>query len=260
MIKKFFVTLIACSAFLVSCNNDDDNINNMPIESRNSLDDKAIEQYLNDYYFSPGDTINGKIVRGGTLTKFDSIPGNEDDKYPALKTLIKKDSNGILYAENPNHAGTGKDVVVSNDSTKIHISYNVLMFKATDDLTKANNPTQKYYGTFGTYVYPTYNIGDGSPVVDPSFYYFTPTEVEAKNGVKREHQELKNFIEGLKHFKPTERDLTDNYNFQGVIILPSRLAFARNQVYVGTGLSDLAYRDISFIFNFELVKTEKRTK
>ena len=86
--------------------------------------------------------------------------------------------------------------------------------------------------------------------------------LEIKNGVKREHLELKNFIEGLKHFKTTNRSTNDLYNFQGVIILPSRLAYGRNKVYSsGVGISDQlsAYRDISYIFNFELPKIEKRT-
>ena len=80
--------------------------------------------------------------------------------------------------------------------------------------------------------------------------------------MKREHLELKNFVEGLKHFKTTERSVNDLYNFQGVIILPSRLAYARNKYYIsGTGLSEYSgNRDRSFIFNFELPKIEKRTK
>ena len=89
-----------------------------------------------------------------------------------------------------------------------------------------------------------------------------PTELEVKNGVTRANRELKYFTEGLKHFKSTNKSTSDLYNFQGVIILPSRSAYARNRYYLNStnGLSDLTYRDVSFIYNFELVKTEKRTK
>lgn len=250
MIKKFFVTLITCSIFLVSCNNDDDSSVNketkIPIEERDALDDEAITQFLNDFYFNP---------TTGRLTKFDTIKGNDDDAYPALKTIAKQDDLGIWYAENPNHIGTGESIV-SNDSTSIYLSYITSYFVATN----STDYTRKY-GDIGTYKNITsINTGDGSALQDPDFYYFIPTATEIKNGVKRENLELKNFVEGLKHFKTTDRAITDLYNFQGVIILPSRLAFARNKYYTGSSLTDYSsYRDASFIFNFELPKIEKRT-
>ncbi|WP_353166318.1 hypothetical protein [Empedobacter brevis] len=249
MIKKFFVTLIACSAVLVGCNNDDDNGVNketkIPVEERNALDDEAIQQYLEDFYFNP---------KNGKLTKFDTIKGNEDDAYPALKTFAKQDNAGIWYAENPHHKGTG-ETIISNDSTSIYISYTMATFLATN-----STDYKRKYGAVS--IGGSINSGDGSAIQDPTFYYYKPTETETKNGVKREHVELKNFAEGLKHFKTTDRAVTDLYNFQGVIILPSRLAYARNKYYIsGSGLTDFsAYRDASFIFNFELPKIEKRVK
>ncbi|MFV0143283.1 MULTISPECIES: hypothetical protein [Empedobacter] len=249
MIKKFFVTLIACSAVLVGCNNDDDNgvskETKIPVEERNALDDEAIQQYMEDYYFNP---------KNGRLTKFDTIKGNDDDAYPTLKSLAKQDNLGIWYAENPNHKGTG-ETIVSNDSTSIYISYDIGTFVATN-----STDYKRKYGSVSTG--GTTNSGDGSAIQDPSFYYFIPTATEIKNGVKREYLELKNFVEGLKHFKTTERATTDLYNFQGVIILPSRLAYGRNKVYSsGVGISDQfsAYRDVSYIFTIELPKIEKRT-
>ncbi len=247
MIKKFFVTLIACSAFLVSCNNDDDNGVNketkIPVAERNALDDEAVQQYLEDFYFNP---------KNGKLTKFDTIKGNEDDAYPALKTIAKQDAAGIWYAENPNHKGTGQ-TVVSNDASSISISHNSNFFIATN-----STDYKRKYGEI-RFLGSSINTSDGSAEVNPSFYFYKPTEAEIKNGVKREHMELKNFTEGLKHFKSTNRAVNDLYNFQGVIILPSRLAFSRNKVYTGNSLSEYSpYRDATFIFNFELVKIEDR--
>ncbi len=266
MIKKFFVTLIACSAFLVSCKNDDDSRidkeTKIPIEERNALDDKAIEQYLADHYFSPGDTINGKVVRVGIIMKYDTEEGNKDDKYPSLKSMAVQDPAGYWYAKNPyqKESSEGK-TIKSNDDTKIHISFKANYFRATNDITSENNPTKKHYGVLGTYGQVTYDTGDGSPFSDPDFYYYIPNQEEAKNGVKREHIELKNFSVALKHFKTTERSLQDNFSFQGVIILPSRLAFARNNYFVGTGLTEYSsFRDASFIFNFEIPQIEDRVK
>lgn len=250
MIKKFFVTLIACSAVLVGCNNDDDNGVNketkIPVEERNALDDEAIQQYMEDFYFNP---------KNGKLTKFDTIKGNDDDAYPTLKSLAKQDNLGIWYAENPNHKGTG-ETIVSNDSTSIYLSSVTTYFVATN-----STDYKRKYGYLGQFYYSSINTGDGSATQDPTFYYYIPTETEAKNGVKREHVELKNFAEGLKHFKSTNRSTNDLYNFQGVIILPSRLAYARNKYYVqSTGLTEYStYRDATIVFNFELPKIEKRT-
>ncbi|MGV0979508.1 hypothetical protein [Empedobacter falsenii] len=254
MIKKFFVTLIACSAVLVGCNNDDDNGVNketkIPVEERNALDDEAIQQYMEDYYFNP---------KNGKLTKFDTIKGNDDDAYPTLKSLAKQDNLGIWYAENPNHKGTGESIV-SNDSTSIYLNIESSSFLATN----STDYKRKYGLVSQIYLtgWNSINLGGTSAVEDPTYYYYIPTETEAKNGVKREHVELKNFAEGLKHFKSTNRSTNDLYNFQGVIILPSRLAYGRNKVYSsGVGISDQlgAYRDVSYIFNFELPKIEKRT-
>ncbi|WP_413533910.1 hypothetical protein [Empedobacter brevis] len=255
MIKKFFVTLIACSAVLVGCNNDDDNgvdkETKIPVEERNALDDEAIQQYMEDYYFNP---------KNGKLTKFDDIKDNEDDAYPALKTYAKKDNLGIWYAENPHHKGTG-ETIVSNDSSKIYLNIQTTSFRATN-----NKDYKRKYGAIGVPInsaeWNSINFGDGSSIQDPTYYYFIPTATEIKNGVKRENIELKNFVEGLKHFKTTERSTNDLYNFQGVIILPSRLAYARNKYYIsGQGLTEnSSFRDLTLVFNFELPKIEKRVK
>lgn len=254
MIKKFFVTLIACSAVLVGCNNDDDNgidkNTTIPLEERNSIDDKAIKQFLEDYYLEP---VKGK------LTKFDDVKDNEDDKYPALITYAKQDPLGYWYAENPNHSGTDK-TIESSDKNSIYLHYQTTVFLATNDTVKANNASQKFYGAFSLGNYDSsINAGDGSAKKDPSFYYTTLSETNIKDGIKREHIELKNFAIALQHFKSTKRPISDLYNFQGIIILPSRLAFGRNKVYTGNGLSEYtSNRDRTFIFNFELPEIEDR--
>jgi hypothetical protein len=247
MIKKFFVTLIACSALLVSCNNDDEtDQTKIPVEERNTLDDEAVQQYMEDFYFNP---------KNGKLTKFDTIKGNEDDAYPSIKSLAKQDASGIWYAENPNHKGTGSSIV-SNDNSKIFINVEAKSFISTN-----SSDYKRKYGSVSTITgWTSINMGDGSAIKDPTYYYFIPTEAEVKKGVKREQVELKNFVEGLKHFKSTDRNITDGYNFQGVIILPSRLAYGRNKVYSSNKISDqiAGFRDYSFVFNIELPKIEKR--
>jgi len=239
MIKKFFVTLLATAALFTSCKSDDDSVRELSPEQQNSLDDLAIEEYLELHYFHPN---NGKI------TRFDTITGNEDDQYTALKKLAVKDPVGYYYVIRPDVTAEGPSVV-SNDESQILISYDAKIFTATND------DDYKYkFGSIQDYA-NTINAGDGSATIDPEFYYFKPTETEIKNGVKREYRELKYFVEGLKKFKSTQRNRNDLYNFQGAIILPSRLAYGRERLYTGTSVTNRhAYRNSTFVFNFELNK------
>ncbi len=243
MIKKFFVTLLATATFFTSCKSDDDN-KELSVEQQNSLDDQAIEEYLERHYFSAD---NGKIAT------FDTITGNEDDNYPSLKQLAVKDPAGYYYAYRPDVEAEGPSIV-SSDESEILISYDVKTFEATNDMN-----TYKYkYGSIYNYA-NTINTGDGSATTDPSFYYYELTETQIKNGIKREHVELKYFAEALKKFKSTLRSGRAQYNFQGVIILPSRLAYGRNKMYTGSAVTaNHSYRNASFIFNFELDKVTPR--
>ena len=243
MIKKFFVTLLATTTLLVSCSSDDDNNKELSVEQRNALDDEAIEQILEDYYFSP---VNGKLV------KFDTITGNEDDNYTPLKNIAIKDPAGYYYAKRPGVEANGP-AIVSNDASKILISYDQKYFVSTDD--EAYNRKYGYIDNYSSSI----NLGDGSAISDPSFYYATISDALAENGVKREHVELSNFVDALKHFNSTETNGRDLYNFQGVIILPSRLAYGRNKMYTGSAITtNHPYRNTSFIFSFELHKVTPR--
>lgn len=247
MIKKFFVTLLAVTT-LFSCSSDDDNNNELSVEQRKALDDEAIEEYLNDHYFSP---INGKVL------KFDTITGNEDDAYTKLSQFAVKDPAGYYYAIRPDVEATGTSIE-EVDSSKILISYQAKVFESTNDL-DTYSTKYGYISTNTPFVSSSIDTGDGSAQTDPSFYKaFLNTDM-INNGVKREHIELKNFAEGLKKFKATGTNGRDLYNFQGIIILPSQLAYGRNKMYTGTSITENhGYRNTSFIFNFELHKVTPR--
>ena len=240
MIKKFFVTLLASATLFTSCNNDDDSKKEVTIEQRNSLDDQAIDELLENYYFG----LNGKI------TKFDTIKGNEDDSNKKLKDLVIKDPAGYYYAKNPNVTATGNKIK-SNDESSILISYDMRYFISNEDESIKTKVGQLYN-------YDSTIDGKGTANKDPEFYFYKLTDSEANKGVKREYKEFKNIIEGLKHFNATNTNGSDLYNFQGVIIVPSRLAFGRSKYYTGTNISENYLRDYSFILNFELHNVSER--
>ena len=245
MIKKFFVTLLAATTLLTACSSDDDNKNELTIEQRKALDEEAIQEYLEDHYFSP---INGKV------TKFDTIVGNDDDNNTKLIDIAVKDPAGYYYAKRPDVQAEGASIV-DPDTSSILISYDIKTFQSTDDLDTYSTK----YGYISTYP-NSIDTGDGSAITDPSFYKAKLSQTMIDNGVKREHVELKNFAEALKKFKATGTNGRELYNFQGIIILPSQLAYGRNKMYTTTSITERhQFRNTSFIFNFELHKVTPRS-
>ena len=67
---------------------------------------------------------------------------------------------------------------------------------------------------------------------------------------------MKGLQEGLKYFKSTEVSDDANYNMQGVIIVPSRAAFARDAHFA---YSSYTFKDRCFVFSFQIYKTSTRT-
>ncbi|ADX68405.1 MULTISPECIES: hypothetical protein [Weeksella] len=256
MIKKFFFALAAyVSVYSVtSCKKDDDNKDELdvyvdiPLEQRNALDDEAIQQYLAKYYFHP---TNGKLTAKDTIVGTNPTTGINDDEYPTLDNFAQRDEKGIWYAINPNVQAEGNSIT-SNKNDSILISYDNYIFRATD------NKNYKY--KFGQVRLFSSTTERGVPVYDPVFYHVNLTDEQIKSGFKEEYYVLENFVEGLKHFKATNRSSSDLYHMQGVIILPSRLAYARRKVWDGNYLNDQIYRDYSFVFSFELNKIIPRKK
>lgn len=241
MIKKFFIAFLFSTAFLTSCNNDDDGIREPNIETQNQLDDDAIKGYLHDHYFHP---------TSGKPTAFDTIKGNDDDKYIRLENLAKN-IDGVWYVKNSDIVENPEgDQIISSEDSKILISFELKTFIASTE-------NKNIYGSLGSYG-SSINSGDGSGIYDPSFFYRPISEAEYKAGIRKEHIEMQNLTKGLKQFKSTKTSSKDLYHFQGIVIIPSRLAFGRGKAFDGTSLSEVYMRNISFILSFELHEVTPR--
>ena len=97
--------------------------------------------------------------------------------------------------------------------------------------------------------------GTGTQEVDPAYFYVKKsvlTNATVAQAKERSYYEIEGFQEAIKKFQAFDMPDDSNYNLQGVIIVPSRAAFARDVHFNYTGL---AYRNRSFVFNFQIYKT-----
>jgi|SRR5690606_3521098 len=240
MMKKWGLAIIAAGLIFTACKDDDNGFDELPLDEQNQVDDDAIVEYLQNHYFDS---------ERGLIKEFDADDESDDD-FPTLYAQGTKLSSGVWIVKREGVVAEGP-AADNNAQDSILISYDVKMFKANyKDLQeggKPYNPISPYSTTIN---------GAGVGTWDPSFYYYHIPETMNDN-IELKHFVIEGFTEGLKHFNSTDNDGSDLYNFQGAIIVPSRAAFGRDLVYNGSSLN-YNYRDISFVFNFELHKVIPR--
>lgn len=242
MMKKWGIALLLAGVFLGACKSDDDN-RDLPQDEQNQIDDQAIVDYLEDHYFDP---------ERGVIKKYDE-EDEEDDTYPNLKSLGVKLPSGVWVVKRPGVEAEGTSVV-SNTQDSILISYNSSRFKASyEDLNENQRAYNKFPAPFFNTIYST-----GTAAWDPVFYHTKLTEEMITRNIDLSYFVIEGFVEGLKEFKSTQTNGSDLYNFQGAIIVPSRMAYGRDFVYLGGQLDPNSYRDNSFVFNFEVHKVIPR--
>lgn len=243
MMKKLGISLLTLFFLSVSCSSDDDGYRDLPQEDQDSIDDQALVQYLEDHYFNP---------ERGTIKKFDDDT-DEDDDYPSLKSLAFKLESGVWIVKNPNVSAQGPSIT-DNINDSVLISYNSMRFKASDEFASDGGRLyESFFSPFQNTIYST-----GTPQWDPVFYYRDITEEMSGGNINLSSYVIEGFVEGLKEFSATETSGVDLYNFQGAILVPSRLAYGRDFVFLSGYLDANTYRDNSFIFNFELHKVVPR--
>jgi len=235
MMKKWGICLLAAGLFFTACKNDDD-VQEISQEDQNQVDDEAIVQYLEDHYFEP---------ERGLIRKYDE-EDETDDEYPNLKSMGVKLNSGVWVIKRPGVSAEGPSIT-SNTQDSIQISFDSKRFIASRDNTAEGGAL---YGTINPY-FNTIN-STGVAAWDPTFYYFNISDELAENDINLSHFVIEGFVEGLKEFKTTQTSGDDLYNFQGAIVVPSRVAFGRDFIYNGSQLRNDVYRNNSFIFNFEL--------
>ena len=235
--KKILLYLIIGSFVFNSCksNSDDNSSVKIPIETQNSYDDAAIQKYLLDNYFD----AQGKVVAY-------SATDPADDNIPSLNTYSPTLlPSGVVIVKIPTAQPTPGKTIGDTDVLRLtSISTSVIAYK--NDVGVKFGVPKSFRNTINT----------GVPEVDPSYFYVKNSKL---NGKPRSFYEIEGLQEGIKYLKSCEIPDITNYNMQGVILVPSRAAFARDSNALDLNEPTFKVNDASFIFNVQVYKTDTRS-
>ncbi|MDO4224977.1 MAG: hypothetical protein Q4C75_03690 [Bergeyella zoohelcum] len=234
--KQSLIYATALFLTLTACRKDDDTTTTTTevaeVSTQNTNDDAAIQKYLDEHYFD----AQGKVVAFSSTT-------TSDDNYTKLANLNpQKLASGVVVIVRDGAQPTAGTEIGETDVLR-------LMQKTTAFLsTEAGAYSSEI--NFSNSVENT-----GTLDIDP-IYYYVKESILSSTGNARSYYEIEGLKEGMKYFQSFDKADSENYNLQGVIIVPSRAAFARDSHYPYSGTS---WRNRTFVFNFQVYKSTKRT-
>lgn len=239
MNKKIILGFAVAALALSSCNKDDDNtvttIKDEAVDTQNTYDDQAAQTFLQENY------LDAK----GNIKPFSSTD-TSDDGYTKLADMNPvKLPSGVIYVVRPG--------AQPNPGTAIGTSDKISIMQRTNTYL-ATNESGKVMFRSG-YAFRNTIDGAGVPEEDPA-YYHVKDDVLTASGKTRSYYEIEGLQEALKNFKSFNLTNNADYNLQGVIIVPSRAAFAREDYYPSYATYSL--RNRSFVFNFQIYRTAAR--
>ena len=234
--KKIFLYTAVAMITLSACRKDDENsVETVDIQTQNAYDDEAIVKFLDQYYFD----------QEGNIKQFSSSD-DSDDLYPKLSSYSPvKLPSGVTYIVRPGAQPAAGKTIGATDAIKLMGSSTSYIARKTDGIVAFNNGV-----TFRNTI-----TGSGVPENDP-YYYYAKKSVRNTYEKERSFFEIEGFREALVNFKSFEIPDSDNYNLQGVIIVPSRAAYARDENV--NDAQAVKFTDRSFVFNFQVYKTSER--
>lgn len=242
MTKRILVSLTIISLVMASCRKDDatTTATEVSIETQNTYDDAAIKQFLEDNY----------LDARGNIKAFSSTD-TSDDGYTKLSAMNPVTlGSGVTYIVRANAQPTSGGTLATDDALKL--MHNTMSYVAT----KNDAGTIKF--TSG-YAFRN-TIATGYLEFDPAYYYVKDSAIKNYNTANntsytRSFYEIEGFQEAIKMFQSYSLNDDENYNLQGVIIVPSRAVFARDAHYNYTGYS---LKDRSLVFNFQIYNKQSR--
>ncbi|MBE4950835.1 hypothetical protein [Chryseobacterium culicis] len=250
--KKIFLYILAGSLCFTACKKDDEvstYVEPEDITTQNTYDDQAIKKFMDENY----------LDAQGNIKAFSSTDTSDDNekKLSELNPVTLPSGTIYIMRTGAQPSPADEQVIGSTDIIKV-------MMKATTYL--AINSDGKSSFTAATDFMNTIN-GTGIPAVDPKFYYTAPNDPLITNATtdaakKQSYYMIEGFSEALQKFKAFNNySSSEPYNLQGVIIVPSRAAFARDPYfpYNYPGYSQvISLRNKTFVFNFQVYNRATR--
>lgn len=237
--KKIFLYILAGSLCFSACKKDDEVetfVEPENIAVRNTLDEQAIQKFMDNNY----------LDTKGNIKAFSSTDAT-DDNYKKLSELNPvKLPSGVIYIKREGAQPTS-GVTINTDSNSATASLIKTMIRAT--YYRATDIDGNVNLTSAGNLLNTIDL-EASPVTDPKFYYAKKSIVtDAK---PRSYYEIEGLQEGLKYFTGFQNLPNETLpNLQGVIIVPSKAAYARDTNYYNL-------QNATFVFNFQIYHTETR--
>ncbi|MDR2204839.1 MAG: hypothetical protein LBE36_01580 [Flavobacteriaceae bacterium] len=235
--KKIFLYLFVGALAVSSCRKDDDIPAPEPepeLQVQNSYDDSAAVNFLKEHYFDERGNIK-------TFSETDSLDDDNTRLFDLEHTTLP---SGVIYIIRDSVQPDPGKTIAETDSLKIMMNaMSYIASKASDG---------RIIFSAGFSLANTITEGGGVPIVDPLYYYIRSEKLNEFNELnetdfERDFFEIEGFREGLLNFKSFDLPDDANYNLQGIIIVPSRAAYGRDENIYGN-----VYRNRSFIFNFQL--------
>ncbi|MCT2561259.1 hypothetical protein [Chryseobacterium herbae] len=236
--KKIFLYILAGSLCFTACKKDDEVETYKEPEDiavQNNYDDQAIKKFMNENY----------LDAQGNIKTFSTTDASDDNEKKLSDLPYETLPSGTIYIMREGaQPTTDPQTVKPDDILTMMIRANGLLAAGTDGNVN-----------FITNLKIVNTINDnGLPLIDPTFYYAKKSIRDAATTTvaqQRSYYEIEGFNEAIQKFKAFNNLSSGNpYNLQGVILVPSRAAFARDPhyPYVGT----ISLRNYSFIFNFQI--------
>lgn len=242
--KKIFLYILAGSLCFSACKKDDDvstYVEPEDVATQNTYDDQAIKKFMDENYLDAQGNIKA-------FSSTDTVDDNEK-KLSELSPVTLP--SGTIYIMRSGAQPAPADAKTIGDTDIIKIMGRAYSYLAVNS---DGNTTFQAKAAFLNTI-----DGTGIPVIDPMYYYVKKSILEAgtTDAAKQPgYYQIAGFREALQKFKAFDSPSSEApYNLQGVIIVPSRAAFARNPHYPYLNTS---YRNKSFVFNFQIYGREDR--
>ncbi|MBC7556324.1 MAG: hypothetical protein H7195_05115 [Chryseobacterium sp.] len=237
--KKIIFGFSILGLALSSCKRDTTNtVVTAPVydaATQNKYDDQAAIQFLQDYYLDARGNIK-------PFTTTDT-PSPTKVKLADLNPVTLP--SGVIYIMRVGAQPSAGTNIENTDVLRLMSNTLTYLARDTNNVVAFASPQSFRNDVSGT----------GVPEVDPGYYYTKQAIINADPTKTRNYYEIEGFGEALRKFQAFNIPDSDNYNLQGVIIVPSRAAFGKDPHFNYTGYS---LNDRSFVFNFQVYKSETR--